>query len=442
MKTKNVAWIVMLFVSLSIQSCKTQELKIDDFNAEIASKWNQKIIETAIAEDNLLTLKGVRAASMMHIAMHDALNSIVQKYSHYAYHTEMPEADPIASATYAAYSIAISQYPDKQEGFEKLLNEFINTINNGESKSQAQTLGKASAKAILEKRNDDNWNTKSDYTWHPMAPGVYAEFNEHSGTPEGFIFGAGLAIAKPFALPKYNYFRAPPPPEINSKTYTKAFNEVKEVGGFNSKTRTADQAHLAMWWKEFGESSHNQLLRDLIAKEKPNLWDATRTFALMNMAICDAYINVFDNKFHYNHWRPYTAIRWADNDGNDDTEKDAEWNNLHKHTYPFPSYPSAHGTASTAAMTVLANTFGKGDDYKFIMTQKEVDSAGFFSGKMKMNPPTRSFNSFTEAGLEASMSRVYLGIHFRYDSEEGHKLGAKVGNYITDNFLSPIALKD
>ncbi|GJM35160.1 MAG: hypothetical protein DHS20C18_41610 [Saprospiraceae bacterium] len=119
------------------------------------------------------------------------------------------------------------------------------------------------------------------------------------------------------------------------------------------------------------------------------------------MTVYDAYINVFENKFHYNHWRPYTAIRWAANDENPDTEPDPEWNNLHKHTYAFPSYPSAHGTASTAAMTVLASTLGTGDKYNFTMTTEEVDKAGPFSEKVKMDPPTRTFNSFSQAGMEA-----------------------------------------
>jgi len=440
MKLKNLIFFSLILI-LALQSCKSQEKKIENYDADIASEWNRKIIKTAIAEDNLLTMKGVRTASMIHTAMHDALNSIVPKYSYYAYHSESPNAEPFTSASYAAYSVAVNQYPDKKDDFEKLLNKYIADVKDSNGKTLGKEIGKASAEAILKKRLADKWDNKADYTWHPMAPGVYAEFNEHSGTPEGFVFGAGLAVIEPFLLPSHDFYRAPPPPEINSEAYTKAFNEVKEVGRFDSKTRTADQAHLAMWWKEFGESSHNNLLRDLIKKEKTNLWDATRSFALLNMVIFDGYVNVFDNKFHYNHWRPYTAIRWAENDGNDDTKPDLEWNNLHKHTYPFPSYPSAHGTASTAAMTILANTFGQGDNYKFTMVQKEVDSAGFFSGKMKMNPPTRSFNSFSQAGLEASMSRVYLGIHFRYDSEEGNKLGAKIGNYATENFLKPIVTK-
>jgi hypothetical protein len=433
-----LTFIFVLFSFSLIQSCSENKTNVDDYDAALVTSWNQKIMEMALAEDNLLTLKGVRTAAMMHTAMHDALNSIVSKYSRYAYDGEIIQANPIAAAAYAAYEIALSQYPDKKDILDAELNKWLKDIADDDAKIAGKKLGKETASSIINKRSDDKWDGEAEYNWHPMAPGVYAEFNEHSGTPEGFIFGSGWAKAKPFLLPKQDYFRSPPPPEINSDEYTKAFNEVKEVGRFESKTRTKDQSHLAMWWKDFVENSHNRLARHLVEVENLNLWDASRTFALMNMTIYDAYVNVFDNKFYYNHWRPYTAIRWADNDGNPNTELDDEWDNLHKHTYAFPSYPSAHGSASSAAMTVLANTLGTGNEYKFTMTTEEVDKAGPFSEQIKMNPQTRSFNSFSEAGLEAAMSRVYLGIHYRYDSEEGHKLGTKIGEYANENFLKPL----
>ncbi|HMC00978.1 MAG TPA: vanadium-dependent haloperoxidase [Flavobacteriaceae bacterium] len=431
--------IVLLFI-FSIQSCKTKKIEANDFKPEIITSWNKKIMNMAIEEDGLLTLKGVRTEAMMFVAIHDALNSIEPLYTIYSFEGKNTNADPIATVAQAAYEVALSQFPNKDEELEIELNTWLKTVKNNDSKTEGINLGKEVASNILKTRFEDNWNGEADYTWHPMAPGVYAEFNEHSGTPEGFIFGAGWAVAKPFMLSSQDQFRSPPPPEINSEAYTKAFNEVKEYGRFQSEVRTKDQAHLAMWWKDFVENSHNRLARELVINEGLNLWEAARVFALLNMTIYDAYVNVFDNKFHYNHWRPYTAIRWAENDENPDTEPDPEWNNLHKHTYAFPSYPSAHGTASTAAMTVLANTLGTGDKYSFTMTTEEVDKAGPFSEKIKMTPPTRSFESFSQAGLEAAMSRVYLGIHFRYDSVEGYKLGAKIGEYANENYLKPLEI--
>ena len=407
---------------------------------ELITEWNKKVFEIAIEEDGLLTLKGVRTAAMLHSAMHDALNAIIPKYSPYCFDSEVTDADPWAAVAQAGYEVAFDQYPDYKKPWSALLTKQLGRVYDKKAMKKGIRLGKKAAAEILNKRGNDHHNREAEYTWHPMAPGVYAEFNEHSGTPEGFIFGAGWAKAKPFMLRSQDQFRSPPPPNINSAQYTKAFNEVKEYGSSESKVRTKDQAHLAMWWKDFVENSHNRLARQLVIKENLDLWETARVFALLNMTIYDAYVNVFDNKFYYNHWRPYTAIRWAANDENPNTEADTEWNNLHKHTYAFPSYPSAHGTASTAAMTVFANTMGTGNNYSFKMTTKEVDKAGPFSGKIKMDPAKRSFTSFSQAGMEAAMSRVYLGIHFRYDSVEGYNLGAKIGEYANQNFLKPLRI--
>lgn len=429
----------MLLVLVACHSYRSPEETAEVPGSDTLTFWNEKVMQYAIEEDGLLSLKGVRTAALMHVAVHDALNAIQPVYTSYSFQGQFPGADPLAASAQAAYEVCVSQFPKKEALLEAALNQCLSRIGDGPAKARGIALGKKTAAGVLELRSDDQWNGEAAYTWHPMAPGVYAEFNEHSGTPEGFIFGAGWAAAQPFLLTSPDQFRAPPPPAINSAAYTKAFEEVKAYGRSDSDVRTKDQAHLAMWWKDFVENSHNRLARQLVLRESLDLWAAARLFALLNMTIYDAYVNVFDNKFHYNHWRPYTAIRWAAHDGNPDTEPDTSWNNLHRHTYAFPSYPSAHGTASTAAMTVLAHTLGKGNKYHFTMTTKQVDKAGPFSGRVDMDPPERSFDSFSEAGLEASLSRVYLGIHFRYDSEEGHRLGARIGEYACRQFLVPVS---
>lgn len=440
MKTKSLLIPVLLSLFLlSFLSC-TQPKKPapKDYDSQLLISWNELIFKIAVAEDGLMTLKGVRTAAMMHTAMHDAINNSLSIYQTLAYHKEIIWVEPELAAVQAAFEVDVSQYPDQKKVFQMELDKVLSKMEEGPGMEQAIATGKEAAMEILKVRSEDRWNAEASYDFHPMAPGVYAEFNEHSGTPEGFIFGAGWANAETFLLDSPDHFRSPPPPEIKSEAYTKAFEEVKNYGSQESEVRTTDQAHLAMWWKDFVENSHNRLARDLVVKEKLNLWEGARLFALLNLTIYDAYVNVFDNKFHYNHWRPYTAIRWAEHDENPDTEADPEWNNLHKHTYAFPSYPSAHGTASSAAMTVLAHTLGKGNDYIFSMRTDSVDIGGPFSGKIAMDPPSRSFEKFSDAGLEASMSRVYLGIHFRYDSEEGHALGNKIGTYTSENYLLKI----
>ncbi|MCA8948847.1 MAG: vanadium-dependent haloperoxidase [Planctomycetes bacterium] len=374
---------------------------------------------------------------MMHLAMHDALNAVERRYEAFAF--DGPEAEvgsaaagPIAAAAHAAFAVAIAQYPDRRTELEDELARWVGAAGGG-ALASSRTIGESAARAVLATRAGDGWDREAEYTWHPMGPGVYAEFHEHSDTPVGFVFGAGWAKARPFLLERADQFRSPPPPAIDSPAYTRAFDEVASVGRHESTTRTADQTHLAMWWKDFVESSHNRLARQLARQDELDPWRAARMFALLNASIFDAYVGVFDNKFHYNHWRPYTAIRWAANDGNPDTEPDPAWDNLHHHTYAFPSYPSAHGCASAAAMTALADTFGA--ERRFRMFTPTVDAAGPMSGKIAMQPPYRSFASFDAAAREAAASRVYLGIHFRYDSEQGHDLGCEIGGYAVEHYL-------
>lgn len=406
----------------------------------LATEWNEAVLAVAEAEDGFLTLKGLRTATMMHLAMHDALSAIHDRYAPYAYDGNAPGADPVAAASEAAFVVATDQYPDQLQRFEELRARWPGAADNPDAVQAALQLGRQAAQAIIAHRNGDGWDGEAEYQWHPMAPGVYAEFQEHSGTPQGFIFGAGWARARGFALQSPDQFRAPPPPKISSDAYTEAFNEVKALGRFQSMSRTPDQTHIALWWKDFAENSHNRLARDLIGKEKLSLEDAVRLLALLNMGIFDGYVSSFENKFHYNHWRPYTAIRWAANDGNPDTLPEETWTNTHQHTYAFPSYPSAHGTACAAAMSAFKDVFGP--DYRFRMRIPMVDIAGPFSGKIEMHPPARSFENFSEAAMQCGLSRVYLGIHFRYDSIEGVRLGEAVGRNVVDNYLRPVDQPD
>jgi hypothetical protein len=375
----------------------------------------------------------------MHLAMHDALNAIQRDYAPYALKpyalkTDVSDADPVVALSQAAYEIAANQYPKQARQWQEILDR--TAAASGAARQRALELGKAAAAAVLDSRTGDRWDQRAEYRFHPLGPGVYAEFRAHSGTPEGFVFGAGYGGVKPFALARPDQFRVGPPPAIDSSEYAAAFAEVKEVGSYASRTRTSDQTQLAMWWKEFAEASHNRLARELVERDRLAPRRAVRLFALLNMAIFDGYVSSFDSKFFYNHWRPYTAIRWADQDGNPATEPDKQWDNLHRHTYAFPSYPSAHGTVCGAAMMVMADTFG--EQRQFTMRTPQVDQAGPMSGKIEMEPAARSFASFPQAALECAMSRVYLGIHFRYDSIAGNELGTRVGRHAVENYLRPL----
>lgn len=404
--------------------------------AEPIVAWNELVLAVAEAEDGFLTLKGVRTAAILHLAVHDALNAIEPRYATWLQPPRTPGADPTAAAAEAAFAVASDQYPDRRPRFTAERDRWLARVADGAAKAAGIALGRAAAAAVLASRRHDRWDGDGTYEWQPPAPGVYAELGEHSGTPAGFVFGAGWARAEPFTLGDASRFRAPPPPPIDSAAYSRAFAEVKEVGARHSATRTADETHLAMWWKEFVESSHNRLARRLVREERLDPWRAARLFALLETSIYDAYVAVFAEKMRHNHWRPYTAIRRAADDGNPATEPDPDWDNLHGHTYAFPSYPSAHGTACAAVATVLAETFGP--DRPVTMTVERVDRAGPLSEEVAMQPATRTFASFAAAAEECAISRVYLGIHFRYDSEAGTELGRRIGQHVVEGSLRPL----
>ena len=214
-------------------------------------------------------------------------------------------------------------------------------------------------------------------------------------------------------------------PALTSQEYATAFNEVKTLGKLNSVTRTPDQTAYSKFWYEFSEAGWNRVARTVVINKKLNLLEAARLFALVDMAIADAYTAGWESKFHHNFWRPYTAIRKADIDGNNATAVDAGWEPSEP-TPPVQDYPSTHSALGNAAATVLAKVLG--DNTAFTMSSPTAFPAG----------STRSFQSFSQAANENADSRVMAGIHFRFSCVAGQELGNKIGAWTVANHLKPL----
>jgi hypothetical protein len=227
----------------------------------------------------------------------------------------------------------------------------------------------------------------------------------------------------PFTLLSASQFWLPGPPALSSETYARDYNEVKNVGGKTSTVRTADQTQIARFWFE-GPGNWNTIARTVATTRGLDARDSARVLALMNMAMADAYIAGFKIRYVYDLWRPVTAIREGDNDGNDATVGDPTWDS-HQNTPSVSDYPSTQSTFSAAAAVALAAGFG-GDQASFTVT----------SGK-PFEGITRSFASFSQAARESADSRVYAGIHFRSACEDGLGLGRKVGERVTKLYLLP-----
>jgi hypothetical protein len=388
-------------------------------DSAVVLAWSKKSHDIAFAEDEFLTFKGHRAFAMMHIAMHDALNAIVPFYRQYSRIDSDPLAHPLAAAAQAAHDVLRVQYPDERAELERELGRWLSRVPENRSKRRGIDLGKRSAGAILTRRADDGWNFQGSYTFAD-------ELGTYQTTPpwDGFVAQPGFRSAKPFALEASAQFRPQPPPPLDSAEYAAAFNEVKHRGRVNSGTRSPDETHYAVWWMEFAEGSINRLARELATERRTHLWRAARLFALLNVSLFDGYIAVWDAKYEYNHFRPYTAVREAGRDPNPETVPDPSWEPL-RATPPTPEYISAHAAACGASFEILRRTFGGHVSFTMQTTTAPPER------------PIRSFHDFDAAVDECADSRVQLGWHFRCATDAGVSLGRSVAAYIAGSQLEP-----
>jgi hypothetical protein len=213
-------------------------------------------------------------------------------------------------------------------------------------------------------------------------------------------------------------------PAINSPQYIEDFNEVKLKGSKENSTRTAEETSIAKFWYEFSEIGWNRVAATAATDKNLDLLSTARLFALVNIALADSYIAGWDSKFHYNFWRPYTAIRAAGTDGNDNTSEDTAWEPL-MNTPPVQDYPSTHSTLGNAAATVLNKLIGANTG--FAMSSTSAESAN----------STRSFTNFSAAAVENADSRVFAGIHFKFSCDRGLELGKKIGDWTLQHALKP-----
>lgn len=385
---------------------------------DIIVQWNALAYEIAFAHDQFTTFKGQRALAMMHLAQHDALNAVSPRFETYVLRSRAPRAEPIIAAAQAARDVLLSEYPQARPQIDAMLQEQLATRPPSKAGRLGVQLGRAAASAILQARAQDRWGNEKEYEFS-SSPGAYQT------TPDwrGFVVHPGLANVQPFFLKGASDLRPPGPPALSSRSYARAFREVKMIGKLASGPRTEDQTFAAVWWMEFSEGLINRLARDLAVSEKLELWRTARLFALLNAALVDSYVAVWDAKYHFNHWRPYTAIRDAARDGNQRTAPDPSWDSL-RPAPPFPEYPSAHAAGCACTLALLQNEF------------HQVHGLTLFSLTSPSELVSRRFDSFDAAAYECAESRIWLGFHFRYSTADGSQLGRKSAAHALQ-FLRP-----
>ncbi|MEY4179263.1 MAG: hypothetical protein RLY70_2837, partial [Planctomycetota bacterium] len=380
--------------------------------------WNTVLLES-IQRDASLPPVASRNLAMVHNAVLDAVNAIEGTPSQFVSLTAPPTASLEAAIAAAAHRVLIYAYPAQRSTLNSLLATSLGAIPDGPSETQGVAVGQAAGDAMIALRDSDGWNDFEPHSpqsgpgkWQPTAP-VFAP----AQLPQ-------WATMTPFSLASPSQFRPAAPPSLESAAYATALNEVQALGKSDSTTRTAEQTQIARFWADnpgtYTPTGHwNQIANAIAAARGNSVSENARLFAELNTTLADASIAAWDAKFAYDLWRPITAIREADADGNAATQPNAEWTSLLV-TPAFPEYVSGHSTYSAAAAAILAAKFG--------------DNTTFTTTSLGLPGVTREFTSFSAAATEAGRSRILGGIHFEFGNQEGQTLGRKVAEEVLRSF--------
>jgi membrane-associated phospholipid phosphatase len=288
-------------------------------------------------------------------------------------------------------------------------------IPNGAGKQQGIQVGQTVAARLIAIRANDG----SAATTPPFVPGNKP--GNYQPTPPNFaapVFTTWGHVT-PFVLNNAAQFRPGPPPALTSQAYAQALNEVKSLGQKSSTTRTADQTVIAKFWAGPIWNTWNEIAENAALVHHTNLETSARMFAVLNLSFADSTIAFYNAKYHYQLWRPITAIRLANTDGNPATVGDPNWTPLAV-TAPDPSYPGAHSTISAAGATVLSAFFGNQDQIR--VTSHVLPGV------------VRTFASYNDVATEAGLSRIFAGQHTRLDHEAGLKLGHDIAQFVLPHF--------
>lgn len=390
---------------------------------EVVSDWNLELRET-VRVLRVSPPAASRVMAMVHTAMYDAVNAVEGTHLPYRYSgpVGLGGVSAEAAGAKAARDVMAVLFPSRAARFDALLGTQLSGLGNGAGVSAGLSLGAGVASDMLAWRSTDGSNNPSNYVpviepgrWRPTGPGF----------AEPLLPQWGSVV--PFGIASASVYRPVAPPALSSAEYAAALNEVKEIGSATSATRTAEQTNIAQFWAngagtETPPGHWNRIA--MLAGAALGTAERARMLAMLNVALADAAIVSWDCKYHYDLWRPITAIRLADTDGNDATAADPAWSPLLV-TPPFSEYTSGHSTFSAAGAEALGAFFG-------------TDSVPFSVGSDDIVGLERSFPGFMAAAEEAGLSRIYGGIHFSFGNVNGLSSGRAVGDFVSANYFGVI----
>jgi hypothetical protein len=373
-------------------------------------RWNRLATDAAVAEQ-IDPLTESRVFAITHAAMHDALNAIDRRYEPYREGVAAaPGALPEAAVAAAAHAALIELMPARKADFDLQFAETLAQIQDKRAAAAGMRVGRQAAARLLALRRDDGAS-------RPVAHPAGTKAGEYRPTPPDFTpaLFAHWGKVQPFVLKSSSQFRPAAPLAPASARARAEIEEVRAIGGKTSALRSAEQSEISRYWYESSPQGWNRITRVVEASRGLDEWQSARLFALVNLAMAEGYIGGFEAKYHFNYWRPATAIRES---GDTSWLPDLD-------TPPVPDYPSTHTVLGAAAAAVLARFFDT-DMVSFSMT-----SGAPYAGI------TRRFWSFSEAAQENGASRILAGIHFATAVRAGYVQGDLIGAWTYDRALRP-----
>jgi hypothetical protein len=379
--------------------------------ANVITDWDAKAV-AVVAPAPL----GQRELAMVHVAMFDAVNSIERRYRPYLVAlTALKTTSQDAAAATAAAAVLVGLRPAAAAETKAALATYLAAIVDGEPKADGIKLGEAVAARILQARANDGSDAADAYR-PKTKPGVYV--------PTPITVASVWPAVAPFALTTPSQFRPQPPIALDSQEWAVDFNELKTHGGKTSTMRSTQQTETARFWLMVGAPGYHPVARQLIAARQMSTIDSARFMALYAVALADAYIAVFDAKYHYEFWRPITAIRNGDLDRNPATELEATWQPI-DNTPMHPEYPCAHCIQSGDAAAVIESMFGSADIPEVSLTSPTAPGV------------THRWTSLRAFSDEIANARIWAGFHYRFSTRVGTEMGHQIGEYAVKNVMQP-----
>ena len=391
-------------------------------NPSVILEWHQIGVDTLTADSlttppRKLPVEGYLYLAFMHAAVFNAVNGVRGRYEGYRFDSEAPSRTSArAAAVAAAHRVLVHYSPEQQTTLDAAYDASLARIPNGPKKSRGIAWGELTAADIIARRGRDGRNAPISFTT-PPAPGVWRP-TPPANAPMSHPW---LGYVKPLMLKSGDQFDPGKPPALTSKKYARHFREVKSVGSATSTTRTAAQSATGTFFSGSPIVQFTAALKDQALDRRLDLVDTARMYAAVHLSLADAAIAIFWTKHHYGMWRPITAIREAETDGNDATTADPAWNSVIP-SPPYPDYVSGYNGVMGAFAGSLGQLFGE-DDLDLELTSTAAPGV------------VRKYDEVDDVCQDVIDARVYLGIHFRFADTTAARMGQRIAEYGSDHYL-------